>query len=314
VLRVVFLGSPPFATPVLERLVSGPYRPVAVVTQPDRARGRSRRTSPVAELAEREDIPLLRPESARDPEFQDELRSLEPDVMMVASYGELLDDAFLAIPPRGSLNVHGSLLPRWRGASPIQAAILAGDEVTGVSVQRIVKKLDAGDVMLELETPIEADETAGELFARLEVLGAEAAERALEIVDRGEDEYTPQDPALVTHCRKIGKDAGAIDWSRSAGEIARLVRAMNPWPTARASTGGAALQVLGARVAPLPPGHAGAAPGTLVAANPLPLVATGEGALELVSVKPAGKREMDGGAWLRGARLQPGDVLEGATS
>lgn len=307
-MRVIFFGSPPFATPILGALLESHHRPVAVVTQPAREAGRGRRPqpSPVADLAEAHGIELLRPESARDTEFQAQLRALEPDVLLVASYGELLDDTLLAIAPRGALNVHGSLLPRWRGASPVQAAILAGDARTGVSIQRMVRKLDAGDVLLARETDIEAEETGGALTARLAALGAEAAIAALDLVRAERAVFTPQDESRVTHCRKIPKSAGWIDWTQSAERLARHVRAFTPWPGARGRLAdGRELTVVRARAEPA---QKDAPPGALDAdalGRGELRVATGSGCLQLLDVQPAGKRALAVGEWLRGARLDP---------
>lgn len=307
-MRLVFLGSPPFALPVLERIAASRHTLLAVVTQPDRPRGRGRKLepSPLAPLCSARSLPLLQPESTREPACVAALRALAPDVLLVASYGEILREELLALAPHGALNVHASLLPRHRGASPIQAAILAGDRETGVSVQRMVKRLDAGDVLLERRTDIGAEETAGELLARLAELGGEAAVAALDELEAGRARFTPQDESRATHARKIEKEQGRIDWNRGAGELARLVRAMNPWPLAHTDDGrGGSLAVLAARALDAADGtHA---PGTLLAGanRAAAAVACGSGALELLRVKPAGKGEMDGAAWLRGARLEP---------
>jgi methionyl-tRNA formyltransferase len=253
-------------------------------------------------------VPLLRPASARDADFQAAVRALAPDLMLVVSYGELLDQAFLDIAP--ALNVHGSLLPRHRGASPIQTAILEGDPETGVSIQRIVLALDAGDVVHERRTPIGPDETSGELFERLGELGAEAALEALAQLEAGTATYTPQDPARVTHCRKIKKDAGRIDWSRPTIELQRLVRGMSPWPSAQTYLsevhGGRSLKVHRARACS---DRAGATPGEVLEAGPRFVVATGDGALELLEVQLEGKRALGADELLRGLRLAPGEQL-----
>jgi len=251
-------------------------------------------------------VPLLRPASARDADFQATVRELAPDLMLVVSYGELLDQPFLDIAP--ALNVHGSLLPRHRGASPIQTAILEGDPETGVSLQRIVLALDAGDLVHEKRTAIGLDETSGQLFERLAVLGAEAALEALELVESGRATYTPQDPALVTHCRKIKKDAGRIDWSRPSAELLRLVRGLSPWPSAQTHlvADGRSLKIHRARAAEQP---AGATPGSVLEAGPRFVVATGDGAIELLDVQLQGKRAMGAADLLRGLRLEPGEQL-----
>ena len=254
---------------------------------------------------------MLRPTSARDADFQREVAALEPDLMLVVSYGELLDQAFLDLAP--AYNVHGSLLPRHRGASPVQAAILAGDTETGVSIQRIVLALDAGDVVHERRTPIGEEETAGELFDRLAELGATAALEALELLEAETATPTPQDEDLVTHCRKIKKDAGVVDWSRTAAELARLVRAMSPWPSAQTrlpeSLGSKGLKVHRARALEGTDG----APGTVLEAGERFVVAAGAGALELLDVQLEGKRAMPAADLLRGLRLELGVVLGAPT-
>ncbi len=311
-MRVVFLGSPPFATSVLERVAASAHTLVGLVTPPDRPKGRGQKTesSPLADFARARSIPVLQPATTKDAEFVERLRALTPDVLLVASYGEILRRDVLELAPHGALNVHASLLPRWRGASPIQAAILAGDAETGVSVQRMVLALDEGDVLIEKRTPIDAHENAGELLLRLAVLGGEAAVEALDTLANGRAHFTPQDPARATYARKIPKERGTIDWTRSAEEP-HATRAFTPWPGARTRApdsgsrtrvGEQELTVLQARIAADP---TQAPPGTLL--DPATaLVATGAGALELQRVKPAGKGAMDARDWLRGARLPSG--------
>jgi methionyl-tRNA formyltransferase len=310
-LRVLFLGSPPFATPILGALIESPWRPILVVTPQDKPRGRGRRVepSPVIQLAEAAGIPLLHPPApsgARDAAFKQSLRDAQPDVIVVASFGELLDAEFLDIAL--TLNVHGSLLPRHRGASPVQAALLAGDSETGVSIQRVVLALDAGDVLHQRPLPIRADATAGELFDELASLGAVAIGEALEQIAQGTATYTPQDPAQVTHCRKLKKEAGLLDWSAPATQLERLVRAMNPWPSAQTTLPDERpLKVHRAKLA------AGAGePGTVLEAGPKLVVATGAGALELQDIQVAGKRAMPAGDFLRGTELAVGTLM-GAT-
>ena len=310
-MRVLFLGSPPFATPILASLLESPWRPTLVVTPADRPRGRGRRIepSPVVSLAEAAGVPLLHPpapKGARDEAFQDQLRALEPDVIVVASFGELLDQRFLDLAL--VLNVHGSLLPRHRGASPVQAALLAGDTETGVSIQRVVLALDAGDVLHQKRCAIHPDDTAGELFERLAKLGAEALPEALELVASGNATYTPQDPAAVTVCRKLQKDAGRIDWASDSEALERLVRAMSPWPSAFTELeDGRVLKIHRVSIADAPArAENPPAPGTVLEAKGRLLVATRSGALELHEVQLAGKRAMPAADFLRGQRLEPG--------
>lgn len=307
-MRVVFLGSPPFATPVFASLLASARHTVAaLVTKPDKPRGRGMQVapSPLVELARAHSVPVLQPERARGPEFLAALRALAPDVLLVASYGEILRQDVLDVAPRGAFNVHASLLPRHRGASPIQAAILAGDAETGVSVQRMVLALDEGDVVHEERTPIGPRENAGDLLNRLADLGAVAALRALDAVEDGTAKLRPQDPAHATYAKRIRKEEGTIDWSLDADAIDRHVRARTPWPGARTtSPGGLELTVLD--VQPLPDRAHSAAPGTLLEARDALVVACGRGALDIRALKPAGKGRMEALAWSRGARLEVG--------
>jgi methionyl-tRNA formyltransferase len=305
--RIAFLGSPPFATPILARLIDSPHRPVVVVTQPDRPRGRGREVVPgdVARLALDAGLPLLQPESARDPAFVAALRAHAPEALLVAAYGEILREELLALAPRGAFNVHASLLPRWRGASPIQQAILHGDARTGVTIQRMVRALDAGDVLLARATEIGPDESAGELAARLALLGGEAAVDALDRIEAETAHFVPQDQAAVTLCRKLDKDAGRIEWGRDAAYLARFVRAMHPWPGARCGLDGGGKRtevgIRRARVVAAAP--AAAAPGALLERDTRLVVACGGGAVELLELQNAGRQALEVGAWLRGVHL-----------
>ncbi|MEZ6017148.1 MAG: methionyl-tRNA formyltransferase [Planctomycetota bacterium] len=314
-LSVIFMGSPPFAAPVLDALLASPHRVLALVTPPDRPRGRGRVVveSPLVTLAKAAGLPVLQPETTKDPEFVATLAAFGADVLVVASYGELLRRDLLGLCPHGALNVHGSLLPRWRGASPIQRAVQHGDAETGVSIQRMVMALDAGDVLLERRTPIGPDETSGALFERLAPIGGEALVAALDQLAAGTATFTPQDPAHVTLAPKLVKADGALDWARPAEELARLVRAMQPWPGARTTLpDGRELELLRARAVALPAQPEGAPQpqaGALLAdaaGRASTAVAAGAGALELIEVKPAGKGAMDAASFLRGARLAPG--------
>lgn len=309
-MRCIFMGSPPFAMPVFEALLESGHVILALVTQPDKPRGRGREVVPsdLVVRAREAGIPVLQPASTKTPEFAQSLRELEPDVLLVASYGEILNNEVLELATHGALNVHGSILPRWRGAAPIQRAIAAGDEVTGISVQRMVLALDAGDIQLERTLPIGADDTSGSLFEKLAVLGGEAAVQALDELDEGRATYTPQDHELATHAPKLRKPEGQVDWSLSALQLERHVRAMSPWPGAKAASpdGKPLIIEQATRVE-----EASGEPGTLLEVSPRVVVACGEGGLELVMVKPAGKRAMDASAWLRGARLEVGAQLLG---
>tara|TARA_R110002126_G_scaffold6119_9_gene32237 strand:- start:4085 stop:5035 length:951 start_codon:yes stop_codon:yes gene_type:complete len=311
--RVVFLGSPPFATPVLRRLLASTHDVVAVITPPDRPRGRGRGVvaSEVSLLAQEHGVELFQPKGLKDPADVERLRSFQADALCVASYGEILRTEVLEMTPHGALNVHASLLPRWRGASPIQSAIAAGDPESGVSVQKMVLALDEGDVIVERRSPIGDRETSGDLLARLAEDGGEALIEALDALANGTATFTPQDPALASHCRKLKKDAGRIDWSRSTAELDRHVRAMSPWPGAQTTlSDGRNLVVRAAQPSAVDGDDAPA--GSLLAGGAF-TVATGDGALDLLTVQPAGKPAMDGAAFLRGARLEAGLVLGAPT-
>ena len=314
-MRVVFLGSPPFATPILRRLLESHHEVLGLVTPPDRPRGRGRAVvrGELAALADDAGLPVLQPASTRDPAFVEALGALSADVLMVASYGEILRAEVLDLCPHGALNVHGSLLPRWRGASPIQRAVAAGDEETGVSIQRMVLALDAGDVLLARRTPIGPRETSADLFERLADLGAEAAVEALDLIEGGAAVYTPQDPEGVTLAPKLSKDDGRIDFGLDPASISRHVRAMTTWPGARTRLpDGRDLVVLEAEVVEATERDAAAPAGAVLPGEGLTVRAgsrPGPGAVRLRRVKPAGKGAMDDTAFLNGARLEPGARL-----
>ncbi len=313
-MRIVFLGSPPFGTLVLARLLESPFPPGLVVTTPDRQEGRGRalRPSPLAELASRAGIPLLRTESVREEACDAALRAHAPDVVLVASWGELLRAEFLELPRLCVLNVHPSLLPRHRGATPVQAAILSGDATTGVSIQRVVLELDAGDVLVQRSTQVGADETAGELSERLARLGGEAAAEALGDLAAGRAVFRPQDARAATVCRKLTKESGRIDWARTAEELARHVRAMSPWPGAATTLpSGVPLRVWKARALPAGPPGSSAAPGTVLEARARLRVACGRDELALFEVQSAGKRVLGAAEFLRGTPLAVGARLGG---
>jgi len=309
-LRLVFVGSPPFGTPILERLAHSAFAPELVLTPPARARGRGRKAAPqpLAERACELGLEVSQPATVREPEVMERLAALAPDVILVASYGEFLRREFLDLPRIAPLNVHPSLLPRHRGATPIPATILHGDEVSGVTIQRIAPELDAGDVLIAREAPVLAGETAGEMTLRLAELSGELSVDALQSLADGSGCFTPQDHEAASFCKKLEKEDGRIDWALSAVELERRVRAFNPWPGAHTSLpNGKAVSVWRARVAACE--GADHVPGQLVRGDGELVVATGEGALALEELQVAGKRAMAAGDFQRGARLEPGTVL-----
>lgn len=284
-----------------------------VGTQPDRPAGRQRhlQATPVGACADRLGIPCQRVAKVNDPVFLDELEALHPDVIVVASFGQLLKQRLIDLAPYGCLNLHASLLPRHRGASPIQAAILAGDPTTGISFMRIDAGLDTGGVYEQIALPIDPAESAGELEARLARLAADHLCRVLREIVAGRLVAIPQPSEGVTVARKIAKQAGRIDWTLSADAIARQVRAFNPWPRADTQVpAGAARRRVQIMAAEAVPRALAAAPGTVLTADATDwLVACGDGALRILRVVPEGKAEMPAPDFLRGARITPGAIL-----
>ena len=307
--RVVFMGTPEFSVPTLAALVEGGYDVVGVVTQPDRPSGRGRKLepSPVKRLAIEHGLAVLQPETLRSAEAVDQLASLRPDVIVVAAFGQILRPAVLALPRRGCINVHASLLPRWRGAAPIQAAILAGDEVTGSTIMLMDEGLDTGPVLSQAALAIRPDETAGALTGRLSHHGAALLAETLPRWLANELAPQPQDSSLATLCRPVRKEQGTIDWSKPAVEIARAVRAYNPWPGASSTWNGLPLKMVQAGV--LAGDGLAEQPGLVLERQGATVVVTGEGFLRLDIVQLAGRNPTSIGDFVRGQRGFTGSVL-----
>ena len=311
-LRVVFAGTPPFAAVSLAALLDGPHRIVAALTQPDRPAGRGRRLAPsaVKALALEHDVPVLQPTSLRDEAAVDELAALEPDVLVVVAYGLILPPSVLALPPLGCLNVHASLLPRWRGAAPVQRAILAGDAETGVCIMQMDAGLDTGDVLARAATPIGADENATELTARLAALGAATLGPALDGRRAGTLSPEPQPETGATYAAKLAKDEARLDFARPAVALHRQVRALHGWPVAETALEGERVRVWRSRLpSPVPTssaesGRADDAPGTIDAVGADALrVSAGDGAIELLELQRPGERVVGAGAFAQGRSL-----------
>lgn len=319
-MRLLFWGTSDFALPTL-RALHGDHEVAAVVTQPDRpaGRGRSTRPTPVRRLADELGLPSLQPEKPRGEAFLGRLAELDPELSVVAAYGEILTREVLEAPSRGSLNVHASLLPELRGAAPINWAIIRGHERSGVTVMRMVRELDAGPILAQESVPIGPEATAGELFERLSELGADLLLRTLDALERGEVEERSQDETAATYAPKLDRESARLDWERSAVELDRWIRGCDPWPAAwselRGGGGGdegLAVQLFAPRVAGRSTGEVGASgvpPGTVVLADAKEglRVATGEGLLEIGEVKPAGRKRMTAAAWIRGRGAEAGD-------
>ncbi len=275
------MGTAELACPCLQAVAD---RVVAVVTQPDRPKGRHLAISPppVKVVAQKLGLPVMQPVKVRD--IVEDIRALRPDLIVVVAYGQILPKTILEIPPRGCINVHASLLPRWRGASPIQHAILAGDRQTGVTTMFMNERMDAGDIILQRAEPIRPDDTAGSLHDRLAALGAELLVETL----AGNLPRHPQDESQATYARKLTKEDGRIDWSKPAIEIERQIRAMNPWPGAFTTLGDTPVKIWKAELAHAP------GPG---------VYPTGDGFLRILELQPAGGKRMNFEAFARGHHL-----------
>ncbi|MNF45692.1 Methionyl-tRNA formyltransferase [compost metagenome] len=290
-LRIVFAGTPEFAAEHLRALLDSPHQLVAVYSQPDRPAGRGQKlaASPVKQLALQHQIAVLQPQSLRDPAAQAELAALKPDLLVVVAYGLILPQAVLDIPRLGCINSHASLLPRWRGAAPIQRAIEAGDPESGVTVMQMEAGLDTGPMLLKVRTPIAADDTGGSLHDRLASLGPQAVLQAIAGLAAGTLMGEVQDDSLATYAHKLNKDEARLDWTRPAVELERLIRAFHPWPICHSTLNGAALKVHAAEL-----GEGNGAPGSLLAADKQGLtVACGQGALRLTRLQLPGGKALD---------------------
>ena len=305
-MRIVFMGTPDFAVPCLQRLLEDGHEVPAVFTQPDKPVGRHAVLTPppVKQLALSHGIPVYQPTKMRDGTVAALLRELAPDCLVVVAYGRILPQEILDVPLRGCVNIHGSLLPRYRGAAPIQWSVIRGETVTGVTSMFMDAGMDTGDIIDTLTTPIGENETAGELFERLAPLGARLLSTTLAAIADGTVTRRPQNDAEATMAPMLEKAMGRLDLTRPAQELHNQVRGMNPWPGAFCTAGGKTLKIHETRVA-----AGSGAPGTLLCADPV-TVACGEGALQLVTVQPEGKPRMAAEAWLRGARLLQGARLE----
>lgn len=305
-MRIVFMGTPDFAVPSLQALIDAGHEVCAVYTQPDKPQGRKQilTAPPVKTLALEHDIPVFQPNTLKNEDEQARLRELAPEVIIVVAYGKLLPKAVLDIPPHGCINVHGSLLPRWRGAAPIQWAVIAGDEMAGVTTMQMAEGLDTGDMLLTYETKVGEKETAGELFDRLAQSGAELLTQTLVKLD--EITPRPQDDTQSCYAHMLDKQMAVIDWSKSAHEIDCLIRGLNPWPIALTTLSGERLKVFAAEKA-----NGNGEPGTVLEADPKKglTVACGEGALKLIEIQLVGGKRMKATDFLRGHAIEVGTKL-----
>jgi methionyl-tRNA formyltransferase len=311
--RIVFFGTPEFAVPTLAALVDAGRRPVRVVTQPARPAGRGQKLQdpPVAAWARERGLPVTQPEKVRDPAFLAEMKELEPDVAVVVAFGQIFPRDLLSLPRLGCVNVHASLLPRWRGAAPIQAAIASGDARTGVTTMLMEAGLDTGPMLLEEETEIGPEETADKLAQRLAEMGGRLLVRTLERLEQSDLVPRPQDPEAATYAPRLTRESGRVDWTRPAREIADRLRAFTPWPGLSATLGGEPVKLVRVEVLQ-ESAHAGdTAPGAFLGMRDGRLaVACGEGTvLGLVELQRPGRKPLKGADFANGERLRTGELF-----
>lgn len=308
-MKVVFMGTPDFAVGTLEAIIEAGHEVALVVTQPDKPKGRSGALQfpPVKECAVAHGIEVFQPTKIRLEENVEFLRKYEADIFVVAAFGQILPKSILDMPKYGCINVHASLLPKYRGAAPIQWAVINGDAVTGVTIQQMDIGIDTGDIILTKELAIADDETGGGLFDKLAVVGAEACVEAMEQIANGNATRTPQNHEEATHVSMISKEFGNIDWKKSAVEIERLIRGLNPWPSAYTKLDGKTFKIWKAAVISE---NSGANPGCVCKVSKDALeVQTGEGVLSLLEVQLEGKKRMEADAFLRGYSVEEGSLL-----
>ena len=301
------MGTPALAAHILKRLAAAPganSRVVGVVTRPDRPRGRGLGMEPseVGAVAAKHRIPTLKPVKIRTPEFLNELKAFDPDLIVVAAYGRILPNSILDLPKIAPINVHASLLPRHRGAAPIEGAILAGDTETGVTIMRIIEQMDAGPMYFQRRLPIEPTDTQATLKEKLAELGAVAMLEAIDLAARGALIETPQDESSATYTAQVEKKDATIDWTASAEQIERMTRAYDPWPVARTRLGGDEVLIWRAEVEDGSNGSAG----TIVSLKPAPVVQCGTGRLRLIEVQAPGRKRISAADYLRGKRVDAG--------
>lgn len=304
-MKIIYMGTPDFAVPALKSLASSEHEVCAVFTQPDKPRGRKMILTPpdVKVCAQSLDIPVYQPESMKNGDALEIINQYNPDVIVVAAYGKILPKAVLDAPKFGCVNIHGSLLPKYRGAAPIQQSVLNGDRVTGITTMLMDVGLDTGDILLTEETQIGENETSGELFDRLAELGGNLILKTLSALEKGEITPKKQDESLATHTSKIDKSLCPIDFSKSAFEVHNKVRGLNPWPVATTKIGGKNIKVYSTRLC-LKSGKNG----EVISTKPL-VVACGEKSVEILELQPEGKKRMTADAFLAGHKLEIGDII-----
>lgn len=305
-MRIVFMGTPDFAVPSLQRLLDDGHTIAGVFTQPDKPKGRGYKLTPppVKELATQYQLPVYQPVKMKDGTALATLKELAPELIVVVAYGRILPKDFLDLPKYGCINVHGSLLPKYRGAAPIQWSVLNGDAESGVTTMYIAESLDTGDIILKKSTPIGEDETSGELFDRLADLGAQALSETVKLIEQGQAPRTQQDDAQSCYASMLDKQKAKIDFSKSAQEVHNLIRGMNPWPIAHTMIDGKRLKVYKSRLV----NQMSGAPGAVIDPKRL-IVACGSGAIELLLIQAEGSKKMPAADYLRGHPLASNVIL-----
>ena len=309
-MRILFMGTPDFAVETLETLIHSEHEVIGVVTQPDKPKGRGGKVqfSPVKEAAIEAGIPVFQPNRVRDGAFIEQLRSILPDVIVVVAFGQILTKEILELPRYGCLNVHASLLPKLRGAAPIQWAVIDGEKESGVTTMQMDAGLDTGDMLLKTVVPLDEKETGGSLFDKLSKAGADLLLKTLDALENGTVTPQKQGESPTAYAKMLTKDMGAIDWNRPAKELERLIRGLNPWPSAYTKLNGKTLKIWAADVC----GQTGekAQPGTVLKAEKDEfLIQTGEKILSVKELQLEGKKRMDTAAFLRGCHLEKGMIL-----
>ncbi len=301
-MKVIFMGTPDFAVPTLEKIIEAGHNVIAVVTQPDKPknRGMQMQESPVKEVAKKHNIPVFQPEKVRrDKEFIDKLKELNADVSVIVAFGQILPKEVLEAPKYGSINVHGSLLPKYRGAAPIQWAVINGETTTGVTTMYMDEGLDTGDMIFKEETEIGKEETAGELYERLKVMGANLLVKTLDAIEKGN---APREKQIgeSTYAHMLTKETGVIDWNKTSKEIDCLVRGVNPWPSAYTEIAGKKFKVHKVAIS-----DEKGIPGNIIYADNKKglVIGTGDGAIELLEIQPENKKRMSAKDYLRGNTL-----------
>lgn len=309
-MRIIFMGTPDFSVGTLEALVEAGYEVVLAVTQPDKPKGRGGKMqfTPVKETAMKYDIPVFQPKKVREPECIEELRKYHADVMVVVAFGQILPKEILEMTPYGCINVHASLLPKYRGAAPIQWAVINGEEVSGVTTMQMDEGLDTGDMIMKTEIVLDKQETGGSLFDKLSDAGAKLCVKTLKALEDKTAVWEPQGETTTAYARMLDKNMGNINWKDSAIQIERLIRGLNPWPSAYTDWDGKVMKIWEAEVAEV---NSGAEPGTIVKVEKDGFsVQTGEGQIKVKALQIPGKKRMEADAFLRGYKIEEGSILK----